>query len=126
MEELRQHGRATRYASFQAKMGDVFMTPNYNIVATKASPDNINFNEYMVVNSTIGQIKVMVEATAVQHMEMAPTISAASASSSKVPLVSSTIATRPRKQEAHTGTPTATCARRSTPTDDSMPTSVTF
>lgn len=104
---------------------DVFMTPKHNIVAAKALLDNINFNEYTVVSSTIGQIKVMVEAAAVQHMEMAPTISAAGASSFKVPLVSSMIATRPRKQEAHTRTPTATCAIKSTPTDDSMPTSIT-
>lgn len=41
------------------------MTPQHNIVATKALLDNIKFPEDSAINSTIGQIKAMVEAATV-------------------------------------------------------------
>uniref|UniRef100_A0A0E0L1K7 Uncharacterized protein n=1 Tax=Oryza punctata TaxID=4537 RepID=A0A0E0L1K7_ORYPU len=59
--------------------------PQHNIVADKALLDNINFPENLAVNSTIAQIKAMVEVVAIQHVEMVPTIFPASALSSKCP-----------------------------------------
>uniref|UniRef100_A0A0E0EWP1 RNA-directed DNA polymerase n=1 Tax=Oryza meridionalis TaxID=40149 RepID=A0A0E0EWP1_9ORYZ len=72
-------------AILQVKLGDhdVFTTPQNNMIATKALLDNMPVPVDPAVNTTIAQVKAMVEAATVQHAHTPPTTSTAGGSSGK-------------------------------------------
>uniref|UniRef100_A0A0E0P564 Uncharacterized protein n=1 Tax=Oryza rufipogon TaxID=4529 RepID=A0A0E0P564_ORYRU len=87
LNELRQRGCAAQDAILQTKLGerDVFTMPQNNKIAAKALLDNIQVPNDPAINTTIAQVRAMVEAATFQHAEVALTASIVGGSSSNRP-----------------------------------------
>lgn len=87
LNELRQRGCTAQDAILQTKLGehDVFTMPQNNKIAAKALLDNIQVPNDLAINTTIAQVRAMVEAATFQHAEVAPTASIVGGSSSNRP-----------------------------------------